>query len=196
MGYSRADLQHTLPRAITSCTWKISTYISWKLGPLLLIWINSNPTMVKCVLYYLSIPKRQRLHHCDLGMNKLVHPTRYDGYNYLFFFGLKLISIRYVRRRALIYTLKPKIVTDDVAAIVVTGGTWCYYDNLWVVAFSGNFSIEKKSMKRLLHKAVSNFGVKLSRVGNCWLLSSSFITDVFSNQNRLNSHFWLHFFFS
>ena len=38
---------------------------------------------------YLSIPKLQRLHRWSLGMDKLFHPTHYNGCNYLSMLGLK-----------------------------------------------------------------------------------------------------------
>ena len=42
---------------------------------------------------YLSIPKLQRLHRWSLGMDKLFHPTHYNGCNYLSMLGLKLIHV-------------------------------------------------------------------------------------------------------
>ena len=38
----------------------------------------------------LSIPKLQRLHRWSLGMDKLFHPTSYNGCNHLSMLGLKL----------------------------------------------------------------------------------------------------------
>ena len=42
---------------------------------------------------YLSIPKFQRLHRWSLGMDKLFHPTHYNGCNYLSMLRLKLIHV-------------------------------------------------------------------------------------------------------
>ena len=41
----------------------------------------------------LSIPKLQRLHRWSLGIDKAFHPTLYNGCNYLFMLGLKVIHI-------------------------------------------------------------------------------------------------------
>ena len=41
----------------------------------------------------MPIPKLQRLHRWSLGMDKKIHPTLYDGCNYLSMLGLKLIHI-------------------------------------------------------------------------------------------------------
>ena len=43
---------------------------------------------------YLSIPKLQRLHRWSLGMDKLFHPTHYNGCDYLSMLGLKLNHVR------------------------------------------------------------------------------------------------------
>ena len=43
--------------------------------------------------HYLSIPKLQGLQHWSLGMDKLFHPTLYDGCNYLSMLGFKLIHV-------------------------------------------------------------------------------------------------------
>ena len=42
---------------------------------------------------YLSISKLQRLHCWSLGMDKLFHPTVYNGCNYLSMLGLKLNQV-------------------------------------------------------------------------------------------------------
>ena len=39
---------------------------------------------------YLSVPKLQRLHRWSLGMDKLFHPTLYNGCDYLSMLGLRL----------------------------------------------------------------------------------------------------------
>ena len=39
---------------------------------------------------YLSIPNLQRVHRWSLGMDKLLHPTLYNGYDYISMLGLKL----------------------------------------------------------------------------------------------------------
>ena len=44
-------------------------------------------------LNYLSIPKLQRLHCWNLGMDKQLNPKLYDGCNWLCILGFKLIYI-------------------------------------------------------------------------------------------------------
>ena len=62
-------------------------------GPLLLTWFDLNPNMDKRshAQQIVGIPKLQRLHRRSLGMDKQFHTTFYNGCDYLFMLGLKLI---------------------------------------------------------------------------------------------------------
>ena len=42
---------------------------------------------------HLSIPKLQRLYRWSLGMDNWFHPTFYNGSDYLFMLGFKLIHV-------------------------------------------------------------------------------------------------------
>ena len=71
-----------------------------RLGPFLLTWFNFNPSMDKEThplwfmrWNYLSIHKLQRCNRWSLGLKKWFHPTLYNGCDYLFMPGLKLIHV-------------------------------------------------------------------------------------------------------
>ena len=62
------------------------------LWPLLLTWFNFNLSMDKQLQAQLSVGWNY-LHHWSLGMDKELHPTHYNGCNYLSMLGLKLIHV-------------------------------------------------------------------------------------------------------
>ena len=49
--------------------------------------------MISAWWHYLSIPKLQRLHRWNLGMDKYFHPTLYWAGDYLSMLGFKFIHI-------------------------------------------------------------------------------------------------------
>ena len=72
------------------------------LGPLLLAWIDFNPStehgyvitsLIKCCMKLLIHPQLQQCNHWSWGMNKLFHLTFYNGCDYLSMLGLKLSHV-------------------------------------------------------------------------------------------------------
>ena len=63
---------------------------------------------------YLSIPKLQRCNRWSLGMDKYIHPTFYNGCNYLSMLGLKLNHVSKRGHRNIIYALTKDILTNKM----------------------------------------------------------------------------------